>query len=289
MRFSERHRSGPSPSAAGARRRRVDPLDGRLQLVLLVEALVELLQLREGAGRLELVDELIDVVHALGADTMIVTTMPRFGSSFGRMVAIRTSSGSVISKTVEQLGPRERAAVDQVVGLARVDRRQFERPRVDGGAQPRGRWLTIPRACASSRAACVSSCVSWRDSWTISRHVERPSPPAPERRDAEQDEADRSLVVERTRREVGPDHAASRPRSSRPTSGASVSSSAGATEMRSVNAAAVRGSTFSTGGRQPLLEAATRSARPRPSAAIPPPAAPASRTRLKPPPPRRSS
>ena len=53
---------------------------------------------------------------------------------------MRTSARQRRLELVEQLGPRERAAIDQLVGLARLDRRELDLPG--------------DRRVARSRAAC---------------------------------------------------------------------------------------------------------------------------------------
>ena len=95
----------------------------------------------------------------LRATTVIVRTMPRF------VIELRPHGGDphVVGQRrlelVEQLGPREGAPIDQLVGLTRVGRRQRRPARVDV-ARSRAAWRAgrppAPRRCA----ACVASCVS---------------------------------------------------------------------------------------------------------------------------------
>ena len=179
------------------------------------------------------------------ARTVMVSMIRRSRSIRGRIDVMRTSAGSVVSnrlnssvqenvrRSISSLACRastDAVSICLVSTLARnlaAVRPELGRPRLV--ARGLRRQLRVaPRVPEQPR------------------HVERGRRDDDDRED-QQPQADGALVVERPRGEIRPDHAAaSRPRTSSPTSGASVSSNAGAAVMRSVSVAAARGSTVST-------------------------------------------
>ena len=236
----ERHQRRAPAAAHGRlpRRREVHGLERRQQQLPVSSVCSSAGRtLRERAGRFEVLDERVDVVHALRAMTLMVSTMPRSRSTRGRTDVMRTSSGSVVSKRLNSsVHENVRRSIRSLACRASAAAKSTCL-RIDAGAQPRppacaGRPRAPRRATPASPAAC--RCAS---SGRTRDDVERASPRATASATAIEPEVDDALVVERPRREVGPDHAgtSARPRSSRPTSGASVSSSAGAAAMRSVS------------------------------------------------------
>ena len=95
--------------------------------------------------------------------TMIVSTMPRFGSSLGRTAVIRTSSGSVVSNRLNSsVHENVRRSIRSLAWRASAD------AEIDLLADRR--WRAARAACgadraarASSRDACVASSVSLRE------------------------------------------------------------------------------------------------------------------------------
>ena len=171
--------------------------------------------------------------------------MRRSRSSEGRTDVMRTSGGSVVSSrlnsSVHENVRRSirslawRASTEADVDLLGVD----ARPQFRGGRPDVGGPRLVARGL--SRELRVAPGVPQH-----ARHVEDRRRDGHDREDR-QPRADGALVVERPGGQIGPDHAAaSRPRTSSPTSGASVSRSAGAAVMRSASVAASRGSTVTT-------------------------------------------
>ena len=91
------------------------------------------------------------------ASTVTVQDDRWLRSMSGRTDVIRTSSGSVVFELVEQRGPRERPAIDEVVRLPRVNGDGVDLARIDAGPQ-------LERAVRAVSAARVSSCAAWEAS-----------------------------------------------------------------------------------------------------------------------------
>jgi hypothetical protein len=171
---------------------------------LLVAVLVGGPDVREGAGLFEILDEGVDVVDAPRGD---------IDGEHDAEVALDAGThrqdahlvGQRRLKAVEQLGPREGAPIDQVVGLPGVGGGEVDLPRIDAGAQARRLLAQIGRAGLVVRRLGCEAGVAARIA-EDARHVERGRRQDDERQ-RDQPDPDQALVVERPRRKVRADHA----------------------------------------------------------------------------------
>ena len=108
----------------------------------------------------------------LSASTVTVSMMRWSRSTVGRTRRDPDSVGQRRLEPVEQRGPRKGPPVDQIVGLARVDRDGFDLFCVDAGAQLRRRCDRSSAARASSCAACEASSVLLPESYRARDDVE---------------------------------------------------------------------------------------------------------------------
>ncbi len=179
--------------------------------------------------------------------TVICTVTVPSRSTLGRSDVMRTSSGSVVSKLVQQICPRKQALIDDLVRLARRARNRVELFGVDGLPCLRRMRAELLRARCQPRPTRFSA-RTWR---LVSRTIcvrLKIVKAATTSADRDERAVDAALVVERTSREVGAQHdgQAACSRASRPTSGASASSSSVFAVIRSIRVAALRGSMAST-------------------------------------------
>ena len=174
---------------------------------------------------------------------MVMMRRPSW-STDGRTAAIRTPAGNVASKrlnsSVHENTRRSISAFASCAAAATAASRAWSTlPRAAFAFCRRARALASARSAAPPTAACRRESATRRVTLSTvdGEHEDG---------DDGQRQRDRALVVEGARGEVGSQHHAVRSRSSRPTTGASVSSSAGLAPIRSARVTAGRGSIIST-------------------------------------------
>jgi len=116
-------------------RREVQHVESGFHLILIVHVLVDTAsEAGERAGRLEVLHELVDVLVRARDDLHRQDILSLLDSRSNR--GDPHIVGQRRLEPIEQVGPREGPPVDQLVGLTRLHRREFDLLWIDGGAQP---------------------------------------------------------------------------------------------------------------------------------------------------------